>query len=187
MVWMSRKEGQKVKFLGGEGTFLTVDPYPSRRRIDLQTSDLYDLIFLHAATDQTLISRQMGLHTGHQFAGAERLRHIIIGSQPKPPDLINVILLRRNHDDGSILAVADLPADLKSIHAGQHQIQDDQVKIRFHGLLQSDLAVVGNLHLKVAQLQIIPFQIRNTFLILNNQNPFTHPLVPPDIFLLQST
>ena len=56
MVGILRKEGQKIKFLGGKILLLPIDIDPSCRLVDLQAPDLDDLIFRHTASDETLIS-----------------------------------------------------------------------------------------------------------------------------------
>ena len=111
----------------------------------------------------------MGLHPGHQLAGAEWLGHIVVRPKPKATDLVNVILLGRHHDNGRILFIPDLPADLESINPGKHKIQDEHVKLLAQRLLKARLAVIGNLHLESAQVQIIFFQICNRLFVLNYQ------------------
>ena len=76
-----------------------------------------------------LITCKMRLYSRHQLAGAEGLCHIIIRTQAESADLINVILSRGYHKDRDVLLLADLLANLKAIHSGHHQIQDDQIVI----------------------------------------------------------
>jgi cysteine sulfinate desulfinase/cysteine desulfurase-like protein len=78
----------------------------------------------HTTADQALISGQVGLDTSYQLTGTKRLGNIVIGAQTQATDLINILFLGGNHQNGGILYLADPLADLKAIHTGQHQIQN---------------------------------------------------------------
>ena len=93
MIGMLRQESEQVKLLGGKVLFFPVDIDPPGCFVDLQAADLNDLIFRHPAPDQALIPGQMGLHPGHQLAGAEGLCDIIVSAQAQAADLVDVVLL----------------------------------------------------------------------------------------------
>ena len=179
---MARQERQQIKLLCRKVSLLPADPHAPGSSIDLQPADLDHLILLHVAPDQPLVARQVSFHPGNQLARAERLGHIIVCSQTKPPDLVNIILFRRHHDDRSIFLIPDLAADFKPVHSRQHQVQDDQVEISLHPFFYPGLPVIGDFHLKITQLQIIFLQIRNALFVFHDQNTLTHRSVPPDIF-----
>ena len=175
------QKSQKIKLLGSKRRLLTIDPHTPGRLIDLNTTDLDHIILMHIGTNQPVITLHMRLHTCNQLTWAERLGHIIIRAKTQSPDLIDIILLGRNHNDRRILLLTDLPADIKAIHLRKHQIQDDQIKLLLHSTYKPRITTVLDLHFKTRKLQIILLQIRDRFLILYDQNP-THSSVPPDIF-----
>ena len=88
------------------------------RLVDLQSPDFDDLIVRHAASDEPLIPGKMSLDAGHHLAGAERLGNIVVGSQSQASDLVNIFFLGRYHDNGGVLYLPHLPADLKSVRSG---------------------------------------------------------------------
>ena len=182
MVRMPCQECQQVELLGRKGPLLAVHPHAPRGGVDLQAADLDHFILLHVAADQPLVTGQMRLHAGNQLAGAERLGHIIIRAEPQAADLVDIVLLRGHHDDRGVLLIPDLPADLKTVHTGQHQVQDDQVKIPVKPHLKAGLTVIGHFHFKAAQFQIIFLKISDALFIFYDQNTLTHQSVPPDIF-----
>ena len=61
MVRMPGQKCQQVKFLCCKGPFLPVHPHPSGCSVYLKPADLYNLVFLCIAADQTLISCKMRL------------------------------------------------------------------------------------------------------------------------------
>ncbi len=149
------KEGQQVEFLGRELLLLPVDPHAAGCPVDLQAADLDHFILLRLAADQSVVARQMRLHPRHKLARAEGLRHIVVRSEAEAADLVNIVALGRNHKDWRILHVSDPLADLKTVHAGQHQIQNIEVEILVQGLLQAFRSVARNLHFKTAELEVI--------------------------------
>ena len=71
--------------------------YSSGCFINSDTSDLYNVIFLRMCAYQTIVTCHMCFYTGYQFTWAERLGQVIICSQSKTSDLVNIILLGRYH------------------------------------------------------------------------------------------
>ena len=169
VVRVLRQEGQKVELPGGKILLHAVHPDAAGCLVDLQAADLDHGIFLYIAVHQALVAVQVRLHPGHQLAGAEGLRHVIVRSKAQPPDLVDIVLLGGNHDDRDVLLLPHLPADLEAVHARKHQIQDHQLKILLQRALQSYFPVGSYLHLKTGKLQIILFQIRNGFFVFYNQ------------------
>ena len=117
----------------------------------------------------------MGFHSRHQLAGAEGFCHIVVGSEAQATDFVDVVFFRGNHDDRRIFMIANLLADLETIHLRQHQIQDKEIVIRLQCAFQSHIPPVLDLHLEAAELQIVFFQVCNGLFILDNQY-FTHLL-----------
>ena len=64
-----------------------------------------------------------------QLAQAERLGHIIVGSQFQADDFIQLLTLGRQHENGRVAAAdAKLPADVIAAETWQHHIQNEQMR-----------------------------------------------------------
>ena len=64
----------------------------------------------------------------------------------------------------------DLSADFKAIHAREHQIQNNQIKLLLQRTPQPFISFIFNLYFKAGQLQIILLQICDRDLIFYDQN-----------------
>ena len=65
----------------------------------------------------------------HELARAKRLDQVIVGTELESDDAILDLALGRQHDDRHIGVVADGAAYALARHAGQHQIEDDQIEM----------------------------------------------------------
>ena len=159
------KECEQIILLGCKGCLFSVYPYTTCSLVDLDSSDLYNIILLHVGTDQTIVSVHMCLNSGYQFTRAERLCHVIICSKSQTSDLVDVIFLCRHHDDRNVFLLAHLSADIETVHFRKHQIQNDQIKFLVQCTCQSCISSVAYLNLKPGEFQIVLLQICDCFFI----------------------
>ena len=75
----------------------------------------------------SFLNADMGLNSGHQLRGTERLDDIIICSKTQTADLIHICLLCRYHNDRNIFVFPDFPANIKTADSRKHHIQKNQV------------------------------------------------------------
>ncbi len=110
----------------------------------------------------------MGLDTGHEFVGTERLYDVVVGTEAQAPYLVDVFLPGRYEDDGNILRFADRAADLEPVPAGQHDVEDDEVIGFLKGLLLPRIAVKRHIDGKAVGFQVVPFQFSNALVVFND-------------------
>ena len=108
-------------------------------------------------------------HTGQQFAYAERLGHIVIGTNRKAADLVLLLSLGAEDDNADLLiGAADGLAQGEAVHARQHHIQNDKLRLRgAHGLPER-LRGFKALHFVSAGLQCILLQLADGGIVLYN-------------------
>jgi len=72
---------------------------------------------------------ELGLDSGHQLARAERLDHVVIGAHPQPANAVGLFAPSGEQNDrhGGRGVATQATTDLDSVHARQHDVQDDQV------------------------------------------------------------
>ena len=147
-IWIFCKKGKKIKFLGCKCFLLTIYPYSSGSLVNLDSTNLYNIILCHVGAYKSVISFHMGLYSCNQLTWAEWFRHIVICPKSQPPDFINIIFLRRNHNDRNILFLTYLTADIKSVNFRKHKIKNDQIILFLQGLFQAHITSCRNLDLK---------------------------------------
>ena len=69
---------------------------------------------------------QDGLDAGHHLPGAEGLDDIVVRAQLQAHDLVHLLALGGEHDDGDLAGLADLPTDVDAGFAGHHDVQHAQ-------------------------------------------------------------
>ena len=165
MVRMLGQKSQQVKLFGGKLLLLIIDPYAAGCFVNPDSPDFDHIINLRVAADQALVAGQVGFHPGHQLAGGKRFGNIVIRSQPQAADLVDIILFGGHHEDRRIFHLTDPLADLKSVSARKHQVQNVHVEILRQGAFQSFRSVIFHFYFKSAELQIILFQFSDGFFI----------------------
>ena len=79
----------------------------------------------------SLRAAEQGPDARHQLARAERLGDVVVGPQLEADDAVRLLGAGREHDDGQragLGGAAQRAADLEAVDAGQHEIEDHQVR-----------------------------------------------------------
>ena len=77
---------------------------------------------------------QDGLHAPDELRHAERLRDVVVGARLEPDDLVELGVLRGEHQDVGVAEGAHAAADLDAVDVGQADVEDDQVqRVRLGG------------------------------------------------------
>ena len=93
-------------------------------------------------------------HPRLQLQDVEGLGDVVVRPALKSHELVRVLPLSRQHDDGHIGELPDTHTSLKAINLGHHQVQQDQVKAPLPGQLNRLLPIVAHLHLVALVLQV---------------------------------
>ena len=87
---------------------------------------------------------QHGLHAADELGDAERLGDVVVGAGLEADDLVELGVLRREHQDVRVAERAHAAADLDAVDVGQADVEDDQVERRLQrGGLDGGLPVGG--------------------------------------------
>ena len=77
---------------------------------------------------------QDGLHASDELRDAERLGDVVVGARLEPDDLVELGVLRGEHQDVGVAEGAHAAADLDAVDVGQADVEDDQVqRVRLGG------------------------------------------------------
>ena len=76
------------------------------------------------------LSPEQRMDAGDQFTNAERLRHVIVGTDLQTQHLVHFLSPFRQHEDWNIDAVvSQIAANIYAILVRQNQIENDQVNV----------------------------------------------------------
>ena len=88
-----------------------------------------------------LTAPQARAHPSHEFLGLEGLGNIIVGTSLETRHDIRGIGTGGQHNDRSVRNPTDRAAHVKAVHTGQHDVQEDQVRIVLLKLSQRSRSV----------------------------------------------
>ena len=115
---------------------------------------------------------QHRVNAGDELARIERLRQIVVGAHFEPDDAIDVLALRRQHDDRHRLAgAAQAAAYRQPVLAGQHEVEHDEMR-RIALQLLVEVARVGKRRDVEALLgQIARQEVAQAHVVVDDENP----------------
>jgi hypothetical protein len=88
----------------------------------------------------------------------ERLREVVVGPRLEPRELVLQLVERGDHEDrrvGGRVVGLDAPADLVPVHAGEADVEEDDVGPQVPRLLERLRAVLGHVDLEPLGLQLL--------------------------------
>ena len=113
-----------------------------------------------------LIASENGFYPCNQFFGIKGLHDVIICTQLQSQHLVEDFAFGGEHDDWHVIFCTDFPADLISINARKHQIQENQVWIVLIKGNQSLLAVIHNAGVVTLLREVQGYQFCNIVIIV---------------------
>ena len=110
----------------------------------------------------------------NELVGAERLGDVVVRAEAEALDLVDVLFLCGNHDDGNVLYLANLFAYLKAVKSGKHNVKDEKIVVVLKGILKSFLSLRVSVYLKSVEFEIVLLKFGNGSVILNYQYSCSH-------------
>ena len=162
------EQAQQFEFGGGEVDRLACEIQFQRVAFEVEASLAQGRVGddFFAALDQRLDAEG-------EFLRGERFGDIIVSAEFKAGDFVVEFPARGQHDDRDLAGPGVGPQvleDAKSVAAGQHQIEHDEVRLVFLGELNRRDAVARRKHLESLPLKVERDQIYNVRFVINNEN-----------------
>ena len=107
----------------------------------------------------------------HQFARVERLGQIIVGAQFEAHDAVHVLAPRGQHEHGNAALLPHALQDLETVHARQHDVEDDQVEAALDGRRKSRTSIVLELYGIALALQEFTEQCAQFDVVVDYKQP----------------
>lgn len=125
------------------------------------------------------VALDVRLDARDELIGAEGLDEVVVGTEAEAADLVDVLALRRRHEDGDFALFAQATADGKAVHARQHEVEHDEVVGRVRrgnswgGGERRDnapLAVAREVDGEALRLEIVTLELADVFIVLDDQD-----------------
>src|ERR1700737_709429 len=68
-----------------------------------------------------------GIDSSEHLTDGERLGDVVVGPELEPDDLVDLSVFCRDHDDRHPAALAERAGEVESAHAGEHEVEQDEV------------------------------------------------------------
>ena len=118
-----------------------------------------------------------GPHPGLELAGAERLRHVVVGAQLQAQDTIVLRRPRRKHDDRHSGPAANEASNIEAIHSGEHQVENHEVWGMGRCLCEGLGPVRCHGDREPRALQVAAHELSHPRVIVHHQNPLQPSLL----------
>src|SRR3954453_2123644 len=98
--------------------------------VDAQLVDVQRLLVGDRVAPRHPAAPERRLDAAAELAQRERLGDVVIGAELEPEDLVDLLGLRREHDDRHGAARPEAPADLEAVEPRHHHVEHDEVERR---------------------------------------------------------
>ncbi len=172
----SREGEQQVELERREGHRPPVDAHLSAQGVQGEAAHPHDGVLGLALLRAGASSAQHTLDPGDDFAGAERLGHVVVGAHLQPDDAIDLFGARGHKDDVDLRRPSQDPQDLEAVEVRQPDVEQDQVGRgdRGAGAVQGVGAGVGLVDDEAGVLEIRPQHLADAALVIDDEDASLH-------------
>ena len=129
-----------------------------------------------------LAAAKLGAHAAEQLADRERLRHVVVGTDLEPDDLVHLGVLCGQQDDRHRAAAADVATDVEAAAPRHHDVEDQEVELRAPPAAELRVRVVtvdGEDHVEALLLQRVSDRVAHRRLVVGDQDRGRASIMPP--------
>ncbi|MNH09963.1 hypothetical protein D3C79_694260 [compost metagenome] len=138
-------------------------------QVDAQAAD-HDQVALKPGLVDAAAAQQCA-YPGQQHPWLARFGHVVVGAHLQAQHLVMAVVAGGQHQDRQGLGLgAQQPAHLQAIEAGQHQVEDHQVRLVAPGFAQHMVATGNHIDTEVVALQVAGDQFGQGAVIFDQEN-----------------
>lgn len=111
------------------------------------------------------------MHARRQLPHRERLGHVVVGADPEPDQHVGLVVARGEHQHRHRAGGLHTAADLQSVEAGQHDVEDQQIGLPGLGGVDGRRPVARGLHEKSLGAQTGRDGVDDRRIVLDHEHP----------------
>src|SRR5680860_194126 len=146
----------------------TLQPHVSALGVNSQQSEGARIRGFGARLSKRPRSAQECLDASHQFARAEWLCHVVIGTHRESDQGVDLITASGEHDHVGIGESSELPADLDTVKARQPEVENHDVRVDFSRQTYGLQSIVDNRDLEPVSFEVTTKQLSHRRLVLDD-------------------
>ena len=167
MVAVAPQVFEDFDFLTGKGEFFGAAGAGVFAEVHAQAAGNELAFVFHGLTAAT----EHGVDTGQEHRNGERLRNVVVSTVLEAVDDVVIGVLSRKDDNREALVLfANLVANRKAVHAGEHQVQKNKVILLGEGFGKAAFAVGAVLNVVTVQLAEVDQTFSNGNFIFDDKN-----------------
>ena len=164
------QQGEQIELGQGQSDLPALTPDLTAIHVDDQARELEARLGLLLG-DGLLAATEMGADPGQQLADLEWFGEVVVRPNLKPHHDVDRVVLGGEHDHRHLGAVrAQLAADVHTAHAGQVQVEDDQIRFGLLQHLHPLLAGIGLEQVQVLTDACHPHDFARRRVVLDHQD-----------------
>ncbi|MCY1233057.1 hypothetical protein D9M72_455750 [compost metagenome] len=163
----AQQESQQVELPDGQRERCSVMRHGPGCRVELEPGHLhlrFGAELLHAAP-------QNRAHPEHQFPGRERLGDVIVRTDLQSQDPVILRPQGRQHNDGDAHRLAEPAAHFHAVQAGQHAVQQDEVRVPLRREAQGREPVRSEVHLEARLHKVVTDHSGDGLFVFDEEYP----------------
>ncbi len=124
--------------------------------------------------DVAMYTAEHGTYPRNEFTRRKRFGDVIVRAEFQPDQAVSLTIAGREHDDRHVRIAAQNPAHIDSVHAGQIQVEHDEIGPFVAGYGDGRRAVIGRQHFEARLFQVILGQLDYFGFVVHYHNQFVH-------------
>ena len=169
-----RKEVEEFQLLRGHVDVLSLVGDRVVREVDDKVRILDDLVpgvpCGGVLCGGRVVAAKHRLDPGNEFLRVKGLLHVVVRPELQSQHLVEDLALGGEHDDRHLGLLPDLPADLVAVLPGQHDVQENEVRLIGVEGDKRALAVGDDLRVVALLAHVERDQLRNVLIVIDDQD-----------------
>jgi hypothetical protein len=166
---IGRERGEELELDVGEANTTVPDHHTSAVEIDLERPG-DDRLAGGRAGPEHVRAAQRGLHPAAKLAHRERLGDVVVGAHLELEHLVDLVVLRGQHDDRHLASAPQPPADLDPVELREHDVEHHKVEALRGEAVERLAPVTRRNHLVALLPQGVGEQLLDRMLVVHEQD-----------------